>query len=147
MARSSREACAVAEAGATRSASIGARAALLPIRGYKVALSPYFRGSCRFLPSCADYASQAIAVHGLIRGGWLAARRLARCHPLCASGYDPVPGVGTNFTAESVPGLASPSAVPQRTIVVESLGVTPIRFDTTEPGTVAPGKFVPTPLN
>jgi putative membrane protein insertion efficiency factor len=67
------------------------RLALALIRGYKVFISPYFRGSCRFLPSCADYASEAIIRHGVVRGGWLAARRLSRCHPLCAAGHDPVP--------------------------------------------------------
>jgi uncharacterized protein len=67
------------------------RLALALIRGYKVFISPYFRGSCRFLPSCADYASEAVARHGVVRGGWLAARRLSRCHPLCAAGHDPVP--------------------------------------------------------
>jgi len=61
------------------------------IRGYKLFLSPLFRGSCRFLPSCADYAAVAIARHGVWRGSWLAARRLAQCHPLCAAGHDPVP--------------------------------------------------------
>lgn len=67
------------------------RAVLLLLRGYKLAVSPYFRGSCRFLPSCADYAEEAFARHGLVRGGCLAARRLARCHPLCEAGHDPVP--------------------------------------------------------
>ena len=65
--------------------------ALLAIRGYKVFVSPYFRGSCRFLPSCADYAAHAITQHGLVHGGYLTLRRLARCHPLCAAGLDPVP--------------------------------------------------------
>jgi hypothetical protein len=61
------------------------------LRLYKVLISPYFAGSCRFLPSCADYAAEAISHHGAFRGSWLAARRLARCHPLCEAGYDPVP--------------------------------------------------------
>jgi uncharacterized protein len=65
--------------------------ALTALRIYKLTLSPFFRGSCRFLPSCADYAAIAIARHGVLRGGWLAARRLIRCHPLCAAGHDPVP--------------------------------------------------------
>ena len=64
---------------------------LVALRGYKILISPYFTGSCRFLPSCADYAAEAIDRHGAIRGTWLAARRLARCHPLCAAGHDPVP--------------------------------------------------------
>jgi uncharacterized protein len=67
------------------------RAALALLRGYKLAISPYFRGSCRFLPTCADYAAIAIARHGLLTGAWLAARRLARCHPLGTAGHDPVP--------------------------------------------------------
>ena len=61
------------------------------LRAYKILVSPMFAGSCRFLPSCADYAQQAVSSHGAVRGGWLAARRLARCHPLCAGGHDPVP--------------------------------------------------------
>jgi hypothetical protein len=71
--------------------SLSARALLALIRGYKILISPYFRGGCRFLPSCADYAAIAIERHGALRGSWLAARRLARCHPLCAAGHDPVP--------------------------------------------------------
>jgi putative membrane protein insertion efficiency factor len=61
------------------------------IRAYKVLISPYFAGSCRFLPTCADYAAEAFARHGVVRGAWLTAKRLARCHPLCAAGHDPVP--------------------------------------------------------
>ena len=68
------------------------RAALYVLRGYKLMLSPLFAGSCRFLPSCSDYAREAIVEHGLTKGGWLAARRLGRCHPFGSSGYDPVPG-------------------------------------------------------
>ena len=69
----------------------GVRAALRLIRAYKILISPYFTGSCRFLPSCADYAAIAVERHGVVRGSLLAARRLARCHPLCAAGHDPVP--------------------------------------------------------
>ncbi len=103
MAPSSHAACDAADAR-PGSPGVGARAALLLIRGYKVLISPYFRGSCRFLPSCADYAAEAIATFGLVRGAWLAARRLGRCHPLCASGYDPVPAaVPTPFQQEHRP--------------------------------------------
>lgn len=70
---------------------IAVRLSLALLRGYKVLISPYFRGSCRFLPSCADYAAEAIDRHGATRGIWLAAKRLVRCHPLCAAGHDPVP--------------------------------------------------------
>jgi hypothetical protein len=61
------------------------------IRAYQLLLSPYLGGSCRFLPSCSEYAIVAIDRHGVVRGTWLAARRLMRCHPLGAAGHDPVP--------------------------------------------------------
>jgi len=64
---------------------------LTVLRGYKLCFSHYFRGTCRFLPSCADYTAEAIDRHGVLRGGWLGVRRLARCHPLCEAGHDPVP--------------------------------------------------------
>lgn len=66
-------------------------AALVLLRGYKLLISPLFTGSCRFVPSCSDYAAEAIRTHGLGRGVWIAAKRLGRCHPFCAGGYDPVP--------------------------------------------------------
>lgn len=65
--------------------------ALALLRAYKVLISPYFAGSCRFVPSCSDYAAEAVARFGVVKGMWLAARRLARCHPLGAHGLDPVP--------------------------------------------------------
>lgn len=71
--------------------AVGVRIALWLLRSYKILVSPYFTGSCRFLPSCSEYAAIAIERHGVIRGSWLAARRLARCQPLCAAGHDPVP--------------------------------------------------------
>ncbi|PYQ95709.1 MAG: membrane protein insertion efficiency factor YidD [Acidobacteria bacterium] len=73
------------------SVSVAARAALVLLRAYKFLISQYFRGSCRFLPSCADYATEAIGRHGFLRGGWMTALRLGRCHPFCAGGHDPVP--------------------------------------------------------
>lgn len=71
--------------------TLAVRAALRLIRAYKILFSPQFAGSCRFLPTCADYAADAFARHGLLKGGGLAVRRLTRCHPLGASGHDPVP--------------------------------------------------------
>jgi uncharacterized protein len=67
------------------------RLALRLLRLYKLAFSPMFAGSCRFLPSCSDYAAEAIRLHGAVRGTLLSVRRLARCHPFAASGLDPVP--------------------------------------------------------
>ncbi len=61
------------------------------IRAYQRWISPCLPRSCRFYPSCSEYAAQAVARHGLLRGCWLAARRLLRCHPFHPGGYDPVP--------------------------------------------------------
>jgi putative membrane protein insertion efficiency factor len=65
------------------------------VRAYQLTLSPWFGGACRFSPSCSHYAIEAIERHGLRRGGWLAVRRLARCHPFGSFGADPVPAVIT----------------------------------------------------
>ena len=64
---------------------------LLPIRIYRYALSPMLGPSCRFHPSCSEYADEAITLHGALRGGWFAVRRIACCHPWHRGGYDPVP--------------------------------------------------------
>ena len=61
------------------------------LRAYQYALRPLLGANCRFYPSCSDYAREAIERHGAVRGMWLAGRRLARCHPYHAGGYDPVP--------------------------------------------------------
>ena len=61
------------------------------IRLYRVLLSPFFRGACRFEPSCSMYTEQAILKYGLLRGSIMGARRIARCHPWDPGGYDPVP--------------------------------------------------------
>lgn len=64
---------------------------LVVIAGYRRWISPLLPPACRFHPSCSQYAADAIARHGAVRGSALAARRLARCHPWCAGGVDPVP--------------------------------------------------------
>lgn len=71
--------------------SVPQRLALALIRAYQLLLSPMFGGSCRYLPSCSDYAVEAVTRFGAIRGSWLSARRLARCHPLGGHGIDAVP--------------------------------------------------------
>jgi putative membrane protein insertion efficiency factor len=65
--------------------------AIALIRIYQVVLSPWLGPACRYEPSCSAYAREAIERHGLGRGSWLAVRRIGRCHPFAASGYDPVP--------------------------------------------------------
>jgi putative membrane protein insertion efficiency factor len=67
------------------------RTAATLIRGYQLFLSPLLPPSCRFTPSCSQYALEAVTRHGALRGSWLAARRLARCHPFHPGGFDPVP--------------------------------------------------------
>ncbi len=62
-----------------------------PIRFYRLFISPVLPPACRFYPSCSAYALEAILLHGLLKGGWLTLKRLARCHPWGGSGYDPVP--------------------------------------------------------
>ena len=64
---------------------------VLPIRFYQIAISPLLGPSCRFTPTCSEYARQAILKHGHFKGLYLAVRRLLRCHPWGGSGYDPVP--------------------------------------------------------
>ena len=64
---------------------------LLPIRAYQYALSPLMGANCRFYPTCSAYAEQAIQKHGAFHGGYLATRRILRCHPWGGHGYDPVP--------------------------------------------------------
>ncbi|HYB51813.1 MAG TPA: membrane protein insertion efficiency factor YidD [Burkholderiaceae bacterium] len=67
------------------------RALLLALRAYRFALSPWLGNQCRFAPTCSQYAIEAIERHGPWRGCLLAARRLLRCHPWHAGGWDPVP--------------------------------------------------------
>lgn len=79
---------------------------MLPIRVYRLVLSPLLPPSCRFQPTCSAYALEALQRHGPGRGTWLALRRIGRCHPWGGSGYDPVP-VPSNSAA---PPTGFPSA-------------------------------------
>jgi putative membrane protein insertion efficiency factor len=65
--------------------------ALLVVRGYQLMLRPMLSGQCRYLPTCSEYAAEAIATHGVLRGGWMGLTRVMRCHPFGGSGFDPVP--------------------------------------------------------
>lgn len=64
---------------------------LLPIYFYRACISPFTPPSCRFAPTCSQYAIEALRKHGPFKGLWLAVRRILRCHPWGGSGYDPVP--------------------------------------------------------
>ena len=67
--------------------------ALFLIRVYQYCISPLMPSHCRFVPSCSAYAYEAVVRHGVFKGSLLTLRRLARCHPLCKGGWDPVPPV------------------------------------------------------
>lgn len=67
------------------------RVAVAGVRVYQAVVAPVLGPACRYEPSCSHYAVEAIERHGALRGAWLASKRLARCHPLGDSGYDPVP--------------------------------------------------------
>ena len=61
------------------------------VKGYRLVLSPWLGSSCRFTPTCSAYSLQALERHGAAAGAYLTAARIARCHPWCAGGHDPVP--------------------------------------------------------
>jgi uncharacterized protein len=77
------------------------------IRVYRWCISPLMMPRCRYLPTCSDYAEEALGEHGPIAGGWLALRRICRCHPWGGSGFDPVPArrpKGAAPAASPLPG-------------------------------------------
>lgn len=67
------------------------RLLIIFIRFYQGAISPFFPATCRYNPTCSEYGVQALKKHGALKGSWLAAKRIASCHPWGGSGYDPVP--------------------------------------------------------
>jgi hypothetical protein len=71
--------------------SIVARLVVLLIRGYQVTLSPLLPSACRYQPTCSRYALEAVERYGALKGTWMGAKRIARCHPFHPGGYDPVP--------------------------------------------------------
>ena len=79
---------------------VARRLVLLALRGYQLTASAVVGRQCRYLPTCSDYATEAVTRHGVWRGTWLAGARLCRCHPLGPWGYDPVP-----LRCEPVPAL------------------------------------------
>lgn len=86
---------------ATPVGQIPAYAARALVRGYQLVLSPVLPMSCRFHPTCSDYAKDALTIHGFVRGLGLALWRLARCNPWNPGGFDPVPGPGVTANSHS----------------------------------------------
>ena len=81
--------------------------AILPIRLYKYCISPLLPPACRFVPTCSEYAMEAISRHGVLKGGCYALYRILRCHPLARGGYDPVPPIaGRSPSPDSEPSTA-----------------------------------------
>jgi putative membrane protein insertion efficiency factor len=115
-----------AEQESGRRISAGARTLVVLLNAYRRFVSPLLGPRCRFYPSCSAYALEAVQLHGALRGSWLAARRLSRCHPFHPGGLDPVP-------VPQRPAAARPD--PERLPAVP---------DSTLPGAAAPeGPHVP----
>jgi putative membrane protein insertion efficiency factor len=86
------------------------------LRGYKYAISPALPNACRYVPTCSEYAMEAVERFGVVYGSLLAAKRLLRCHPFMKGGYDPVPGTGVSSSTEDwTTGPAQPPAPAQLT--------------------------------
>ncbi len=74
------------------------KALIALLHGYRYAVSPLLGNHCRFHPSCSSFAIEALQTHGTVKGMWLTAKRLGRCHPWCEGGYDPVPPTASRHT-------------------------------------------------
>jgi putative membrane protein insertion efficiency factor len=80
------------------------RLAVWPVKLYRLTLSPVLGTNCRHYPTCSAYAIEAVLAHGVRRGGWLALKRILRCNPWSAGGYDPVPPVHSSPTMQEHQG-------------------------------------------
>ena len=89
---------------------------ILLVRGYQRVLSPLKPPTCRFLPTCSSYTIEALQRHGVVKGGWIATKRICRCHPWGGHGYDPVPGSDDHatVTASSNEVTAETGAIPPK---------------------------------
>ena len=113
-----------------RDRNVGVRMALFALRCYQTYLSVLFAGTCRFEPTCSHYAYQAIERFGVLRGAWLGAKRLARCHPFSGKfGYDPVPDeFNANFFIaaqrdKDIVHAANNHAIDHSTIAKDGIGL------------------------
>ena len=80
------------------------------VRGYRLVLSPWLGNSCRFEPTCSAYSLQALEIHGAVAGTCMTLHRLARCHPFCSGGYDPVPARTGRLPDSSIGGPSNLAA-------------------------------------
>lgn len=80
------------------------------IKGWRFAISPLYGQVCRYHPSCSAYTLEAVTVHGAVRGSWLGIRRIGRCHPWAAGGYDPVPPRASATEPATTPPTTSQGA-------------------------------------
>jgi putative membrane protein insertion efficiency factor len=101
-------------------------AVLLLLRGYKWAVSPLLPPSCRYVPTCSEYAMEAVERYGALRGSWMAAARVLRCHPFAKGGYDPVcreeaRGASSNSAQASGSYQGIASAMPSARVVKQPL--------------------------
>jgi putative membrane protein insertion efficiency factor len=90
------------------------RGLMLLVRGYRLLLSPWFGNSCRFEPSCSAYALQALERHGAAAGSYFTVCRLARCHPWCEPGFDPVPEQAPALLSRWLPAADAAGRTPVR---------------------------------
>lgn len=93
-------------------ASLPQRLLMTAVRGYRLLLSPWLGSSCRFEPSCSAYALTALERHGAAAGGCLTLARLARCHPWCEAGHDPVPDQPPKLFTRFIPSSSSEKTAP-----------------------------------
>jgi putative membrane protein insertion efficiency factor len=95
------------------------RLLILLVKGYRLFLSAWIGNVCRFTPSCSAYSLQALQDHGAAAGSYLTVRRLARCHPWCQGGHDPVPskvpGLFTRWVNHPASSDSSPIPHPEKT--------------------------------
>jgi putative membrane protein insertion efficiency factor len=84
------------------------------VRAYRLIGSPWVGHGCRYQPTCSAYALEALERHGAFRGGWLALRRILRCHPLGGAGFDPVPPCEPGHSSRSKKMITSPRSTPKR---------------------------------
>ena len=97
--------------------SLPQRLLIALVRGYRLLLSPWLGNGCRFEPTCSVYSLQTLETHGAAVGTYMTLHRLARCHPFCAGGHDPVPAQGPRLFrhfvtgASSAAGTLSPSSI------------------------------------